>query len=50
MPQNITLYDSFGKEIFRKENATRLNLSALSNGIYLLRTDGGDVERIVKIK
>lgn len=47
-PVNATLFNSLGQAVIQVENANQLNLDgAMTNGIYFLKTESGDIVRLV---
>ncbi|UTW67761.1 fibronectin type III domain-containing protein [bacterium SCSIO 12643] len=45
---NASIYDSHGKLIKTVTNASFLNIDSLQNGIYIIRSENGEVVKIVK--
>lgn len=45
--QNIEIYDSIGKLIFIEKNASSINTSSFSAGIYFVKTDLGTSKKLI---
>ena len=48
-PRNVRIFNSLGRLVHQENNVSRLNLDKFSDGIYLLKTDSGEIIRIVII-
>ncbi|NSW46024.1 MAG: T9SS type A sorting domain-containing protein [Bacteroidales bacterium] len=50
-PQNleVIIYDEYGIEVLKKSNATQIQLSTLSSGVYFLRIENQEINQLFKI-
>ena len=44
---NVTLYDLQGRLVISKENINTLNIPDVATGTYILKTDNGDVKKVI---
>lgn len=44
---SATLYDLKGRKIITQNNTTTLNLPRIASGVYVLKTNKGDMQQII---
>jgi len=45
----VIIYDKYGIEVLKKSNATQIQLSTLSSGVYFLRIENQEINQLFKI-